>query len=178
MKLLVWLGNPGKEYEKTRHNIWFTITSQVVSDLLFSPFVLDPKWRCMLTQGVISWQKVLCIQPLTYMNRSWDSVAQISNFYKILPTDVIVIHDDIDLPVGTVKYKVGGNHAWHNGLKDIIAKLGNADFTRVRIGVGRPHDQRDVSNWVLSSFRSEEQTIIQEKYTDVYTYVRAFLIDV
>ena len=174
MKLVVWLGNPGKEYTKTRHNIGFMIVDD---------FVKDGKWKVEggkrkgeFQEYVINDQKIVFLKPMEFMNRSWWAVAAIANFYKIAPKDILVIHDDIDLIVGKIQLKLWGSSAGHNGLKDIIEKLGTKEFRRLRIGIDRPVIQDDVADYVLSPFGREEKERIEEKIEEIYTYIKEFIV--
>lgn len=174
MKLIVGLWNPGQEYEKTRHSIGFFLINNFVGDGDME------KWKHWKMGGdilekTIDGQKVIFLKPMEFMNRSWWAVSAVANFYKIAPKDILVIHDDIDLPVGKIQLKLWGSSAGHNGLKDIIAKVWTVEFYRLRIGIDRPVKQDDVADYVLSSFKKEEKKLIEEKMSDVETYINEFL---
>ncbi|MCX6823302.1 MAG: aminoacyl-tRNA hydrolase [candidate division SR1 bacterium] len=175
MKLIVGLGNPGQEYEKTRHSIGFFLVDAIVS----GTFKYDEKYKSELCKD----QDVLFLKPMEFMNRSGGAVSAVAKFYKIDAKDILVIHDDIDLPVGKVQLKLGGSSAGHNGLKDIILKLGTKEFYRLRIGVDRPANQDDashgrsteVADYVLSDFKKEEKKRIEDKMSEIEDYISEFL---
>jgi PTH1 family peptidyl-tRNA hydrolase len=147
-KLLVGLGNPGSEYEDTRHNAGFWWLDAVARELKTH---LQPERSYFGLAARASWQghPVWLLEPTTFMNRSGQSVAALARFFKIQPSEILVAHDELDLPPGEVKLKQGGGHAGHNGLRDIHAQLGSADYWRLRIGIGHPGDKSEVANWVL-----------------------------
>lgn len=149
MKLLVGLGNPGREHAGQRHNVGFMAVDRIHERHGFGPW--RRKFRAQLTEGRIGSEKVLLMKPETYMNRSGDAVAEAVRFYKLTPEDVIVFHDELDLAPGKLRVKKGGGHAGHNGLRSIQAHLG-PDFWRVRIGIGHPGDKARVIGWVLGDF--------------------------
>ena len=132
MFLVVGLGNPGEEYRNTRHNIGFMAADEIVSRYHFSAF--KNKFDGLVAEGQIAGEKVLLLKPQTFMNLSGKSVVQCAFFYKILPENIIVIHDDIDLNLGHMKAKIGGGAGGHNGLKSIISALGSEGFPRVKVG--------------------------------------------
>jgi PTH1 family peptidyl-tRNA hydrolase len=149
MILLVGLGNPGGEYEQNRHNIGFMALDAIVRRHTFSPW--RQKFQGSVCEGSIAGIRTVALKPLTYMNESGRSVAAAAQFYKILPEDIIVLHDELDLPPSKLKVKTGGGHAGHNGLRSIDAHLG-AEFHRVRLGIGHPGAKDLVHNWVLGNF--------------------------
>lgn len=172
MHLLVGLGNPGKDYEKTRHNIGFMVIDELVNSYsLSSP---KTKFHGILSDGVIDGKKVLAIKPNTFMNRSGLCVGEVVNFYKIPLENIIVFHDEIDLVFNKVKVKSGGGHGGHNGLRDIDAKIGK-DYKRVRIGVGHPGDKDKVSGYVLKNFSKEEQTPIERLIDNISSNISLLL---
>ncbi len=184
MKLVVWLGNPGKEYEKTRHNIGFVTVDYFVDREKAGKREYQNKRKWEIIESNIEGQKVIFLKPMEFMNRSWGAVSTVARFYKISPKDILIIHDDIDLPVWKVQLKFGGSSAWHNGLKDIIAKLwiagsgeAGAGFRRLRIGVDRPIDQDRVADYVLSPFPKEEKAIIDNQYPSIEASILKFLSD-
>jgi PTH1 family peptidyl-tRNA hydrolase len=159
LKLIVGLGNPGREYEATRHNagFWF---ADLAARRLGASFALERGFQGQLAKAGGRW----CLKPQTYMNRSGQSVAALARFYRIEPEEILVAHDELDLPPGQVKLKKGGGHAGHNGLKDIVAQLGSADFWRLRIGIGHPRTlqlQQEVADFVLHPPRKEEMPAIE-----------------
>lgn len=167
MKLIVWLGNPGQEYEKTRHSIGFFLVDEIVPGIC----KYDERYKSELYKD----QNVVYIKPMEFMNRSGWAVAAIAKFYKIEAKDILVIHDDIDLPVGKIQLKLGWSSAGHNGLKDIIEKIWTKDFWRLRIGVDRPVHQDDVADYVLSWFKKEEKRLIEDKMNDIEELIQKFL---
>lgn len=154
MLLVVGLGNPGSEYAANRHNVGFMAVDEIVRRHSFGPW--RKKHQAEISDGQIGTQRVLALKPMTFMNRSGQSVAEVARFFKIAPENVFVLHDEIELPPGKLRVKLGGGHAGHNGLRDIDAHIGNA-FWRVRLGVGRPHDKALVHNWVLGDFAKADQ---------------------
>jgi PTH1 family peptidyl-tRNA hydrolase len=173
MKLVVWLWNPWKEYEKTRHSIGFFLVDNIVEGGRWK--VEGIKWKGEWQETVVENQKVIFLKPMEFMNRSWWAVSAVANFYKIEPKDILVIHDDIDLPVGKIQLKLWWSSAGHNWLKDIIAKLWVSDFYRLRIGIDRPVDQKEVADYVLSSFKKEEKNVIEDKMSEIETYIHHFI---
>lgn len=159
MILLVGLGNPGKEYEQTRHNVGFMAVDEIVRRHNFSSF--RGKFKGLIAEGDIAGQKVMVLKPETYMNLSGDCVSAVCKFYKIPVEDVIVFHDEMDLPVGKIRVKRGGGSGGHNGLKSIDKHMGN-NYLRVRIGVSKPLTREEVVNWVLSAFSKQDKKIIDE----------------
>ena len=155
MKLIVGLGNIGKEYEKTRHNIGFIIIDKILSNLNHSQ-INKPQFKGNLFKS----GDFLFLKPSTYMNLSGESVSAVKNFYKIENDDIIVIHDDLDLKLGALKFKKGGGAGGHNGLKSLDSHIGN-DYYRIRIGIGRPEEKDKVVDFVLGKFREEELEKLQ-----------------
>lgn len=133
------------------------------------------KWKGEWQETVIDGQKIVFLKPMEFMNRSWGAVWALANFYKIEPKDILVIHDDIDLPVWKIQLKLWGSSAGHNGLKDIIAKLATNEFWRLRIGVDRPANQQDVADYVLSTFKKEEKNLIDDKAGEIEEYIKKFV---
>lgn len=175
MKLIVWLGNPWKEYEKTRHNIWFIMLDRFVESNKLWNFSFDKKYNAEVLITTINDDKVIFCKPQTFMNRSGDAVAPLANFYKIESKYILILHDEIDFITGRIAFKFGGSPAGHNGLKSLIARLGTPDFARIRIGVDRPLDNAFVADRVLSSFKPEEKKLLEEKYDEVETLINEFL---
>lgn len=159
IKLIVGLGNPGRQYEKTRHNAGFLFLDELASKF-GCVWVDDSRFQGMLSGCNISAEKVMLLKPETFMNRSGQSVGKVVRYYKLMPEEILVIHDELDLDVGIVKLKNGGGHAGHNGLKDIIAHLGSREFYRLRIGVGRPVTGKAVADYVLTSPSKGEWELI------------------
>ena len=157
--LIVGLGNPGDKYENTRHNVGF-MTVDILAERLRIP-VQKLKYKALTNTAELGGQKVLLMKPVTYMNLSGEAVRQAADFYKIHPERVLVISDDVSLPVGKLRIRAGGSAGGHNGLKNIIAQLGSDRFPRVKIGVGeKPHPDYDMADWVLSKFTGEDKKAI------------------
>lgn len=153
MKLIVGLGNPGAKYARNRHNVGFLALDAISAAHGFA--IWRSKFQGQIAEGRLGAEKVLLLKPETFMNLSGDSVQAALAFHKLAPADLIVLHDEIDLPPGRVRIKAGGGAAGHNGLRSIAGHLG-PDFHRVRIGVGHPGDKRLVSNYVLGDFAKDE----------------------
>jgi PTH1 family peptidyl-tRNA hydrolase len=149
MLLLVGLGNPGDQYYDNRHNVGFMAVDEIVHRHRFPAW--RRKFKSEISEGLLGVVKVLAMKPQTFMNRSGEAVAEAVNFYTLAPKDVVVLHDELDLPPGKLRMKVGGGHAGHNGLRDIERHIGS-DFRRVRIGIGHPGDKNRVTGYVLSDF--------------------------
>lgn len=161
MFLIVGLGNPGNEYDKTRHNVGFMAVDELAQAYDFAPF--KAKFDGIIAEGKIANEKVYILKPHTYMNLSGNSVVKAANFYKILPQNIIVIHDDMDLPVGKLKAKLGGGAGGHNGLRSIDAAI-TPNYNRIRIGVGHPNQGGEaVVNHVLSRFSKVDAEIIEKE---------------
>ena len=160
IKLFVGLGNPGAEYESTRHNAGFWWIDALSRELK-APLVLDKNYHGQVARTTIDGQTVWLLKPLTFMNLSGKSVAALARFFKIAPAEVLVAHDELDIVPGQVKLKSGGSHAGHNGLRDIHAQLGTADYWRLRIGVGHPGVKSEVVNWVLKRPSQEDRVSIE-----------------
>ena len=150
MHLIVGLGNIGEKYQLTRHNVGFMVIDEITKNLSTSN-IQKSNFHSTLEKSAYD----LYSKPTTFMNNSGMAVQAIKEYYKLGIEDIIVIHDDIDLPFGTVKFKIGGGHGGHNGLRSIDAHIGK-EYTRVRIGVGKPQDKADVANYVLNNFSKEE----------------------
>ena len=153
--LLVFLGNPGPKYECTRHNAGFMAADALAKKLGVS--INRARFKALTAPAEINGEKVLLMKPQTYMNLSGEAVGEAARFYKILPENVIVVSDEVSLPLGKLRVRMKGSAGGHNGLKSIIASLGSDNFPRVRIGVGAPpHPDYDMADWVLSVFRNQD----------------------
>ena len=148
IRLIAGLGNPGPEYADTRHNAGFWWVDEVAR-LLKAPLNLERGHFGLVARAHVSGQTVWLVEPQTFMNLSGKCVASVARFYKIVPEEILVVHDELDLPPGEAKLKRGGGHAGHNGLRDIHAQLGSADYWRLRVGIGHPGNKSEVANWVL-----------------------------
>lgn len=153
--LIVFLGNPGPRYEMTRHNAGFMAADAMAKEMNVS--INKLRFKALTASCEIGGESVLLMKPQTFMNLSGDAVSQAAKFYKIPPEQVIVVSDEISLPIGKLRIRTKGSAGGHNGLKDIIAKLGTDAFPRIRIGVGAPpHPDYDMADWVLSSFKNQD----------------------
>ncbi|MBI4754468.1 MAG: aminoacyl-tRNA hydrolase [Betaproteobacteria bacterium] len=158
-RLVVGLGNPGPEYAATRHNAGFWLAQRVAQRY---GVALARESRFHGLAANVRCAGLWLLLPQTFMNRCGQAVAALARFHRIEPADILVLHDELDLPPGALRVKFGGGLGGHNGLKDIVAHLGTQDFWRLRIGIGHPGDRNVVVNWVLKPPRAEEQTLIDE----------------
>jgi peptidyl-tRNA hydrolase, PTH1 family len=161
MKIIVFLGNPGRKYSKNRHNAGFIIGKLFADN--FNIFLKKKDFHSDCGSGKINGSDVFIIFPDTFMNKSGLAVREAMNYYNTNPEDLIAVHDEIELPFGVIKNKFSGGHKGHNGLRSIIQHIGSADFNRVRIGVGRPENQNiEVADYLLSDFTDEELTKMKD----------------
>ncbi len=173
MFLVVGLGNPGTEYENTRHNVGFMAADVICSRYKFSPF--RAKFDGLIAEGQIGQEKVFLLKPQTFMNLSGNSVVKAALFYKILPENIVVIHDDIDLMLGQLKAKVGGGNAGHNGLKSIDSNI-TPNYNRIRIGVGRPQNNaHEVIDYVLGHFSKQDKEVLDRAFDVVSEAVEVLI---
>ena len=161
IKLFVGLGNPGPEYEATRHNAGFWWVDELARELKVN-LSYDRSYHGLVARANVHGQAAWLLQPQTYMNVSGKSVAALARFFKIAPEEILVVHDELDVVPGQAKLKLGGSHAGHNGLRDIHAQLGTDDYWRLRLGIGHPGVKAEVSNWVLKKPDAEQRTAIEE----------------
>lgn len=161
MKLIVGLGNPGDRYSDTYHNVGF-MALDITAERLNAPSFKQKDCALVCDAVNPSGEKILLVKPLTYMNLSGDAVSHFAKYYKIAPKDILVIYDDIDIKKGIVRARDRGSSGTHNGMRDIVAKLGSCDFSRVRIGTGFKPEYMDLADYVLSHFQSAEKPIIQK----------------
>ena len=169
MKLIVGLGNPGNEYDATRHNVGFRVVDALAER--FGAAVRRKKFNALAEEVFVEETKLLLLKPQQYMNRSGHAVATATGFYKIAPADILVVTDDMALDVGRIRLRPKGSAGGHNGLKDIIARLGSDDFARLRVGIG-DSGRMDAVAFVLSRFSADERDIIDKT---VQTAVEAVL---
>jgi len=158
--LLVGLGNPGSEYANTRHNVGFAVVD-LLARRTGAP-AARAKWGAEIAETRIGGERVLLCKPMEYMNVSGQPVVRVASFWKVEPKQTIVVHDDLDLPFGRLKLGAGGGHGGNNGVRSILAEWGSADFSRVRMGIGRPQGGRDASSHVLGGFDGVERTAVDE----------------
>lgn len=159
MKVCVGLGNPGRKYEETRHNVGFMVMDQL-ADLCHVAFDQE-KFSAQFTKFKFKGEDVILLKPTTFMNNSGLALRQCMDFYKISTKDVLVIYDDVDLPVGKIRLRQKGSAGGHNGIKSIIECIFTNEFDRIRVGIGKD-PQIDMVNWVLGKFTSEEKPILKE----------------
>jgi peptidyl-tRNA hydrolase, PTH1 family len=150
LKVIVGLGNPGKKYELTRHNIGFWAVDQL-SNKWNIPFQKE-KWNSMVAEGIVNGEKVFLLKPLTYMNLSGEAVGAAMRFLKLPSKDLLVIFDDMDIPLGQLRLRQKGSSGGHNGMKSIIQHLGTEQFNRIKVGINRPPAGRKVVDYVLEPF--------------------------
>lgn len=163
MHLIVGLGNPGPRYAMTRHNAGFLFLDFLASAHGFS-FAGTARWQAQLAKIALWDQSLVLAKPETFMNRSGEAVAGVLNYYRISPDNMVVIHDDLDLPVGRTKIVAGGGAGGHNGIRSIIASLGNSDFPRIKVGIGRPPIHFTGADYVLSSLSPEERETLNDQF--------------
>jgi PTH1 family peptidyl-tRNA hydrolase len=159
MKTIIGLGNPGTEYAKTRHNIGFIALDRLVKD---RNIVFRAKYQGLMAEGEIAGERLLFLKPQTFMNLSGRSVREVVNFYKLSGEDLLVLHDDIDLPLGKIRLRNRGGAGGHNGIRSINEELGTEIFWRLKIGINRPPEQWDTARYVLAPFFPEELQDLDE----------------
>lgn len=164
MYLIAGLGNPTKEYDKTRHNVGFSVLD-VLADK-YGIDVSERKHRAYCGKGIIEGQKVLLVKPQTFMNLSGESLRSAVDYYKIAPEDIIVIYDDISLEPGQLRIRQKGSAGGHNGIKNIIAQLGTQEFPRIKVGVGAKPPRMDLADYVLSRFSKGEQELMDAAFRE------------
>ena len=155
-RLVVGLGNPGPNYAPTRHNLGFMVADRLAARL-GSTFKTHKRSGADIVSGRLAGRPVVLAKPRNYMNDSGRQVAPLAKFYSVSPTDIVVIHDDLDLDFGRIRLKLGGGEGGHNGLRSVASALGSKDFQRVRIGIGRPPGRKDPAVFVLEKFTRAEQ---------------------
>lgn len=165
LQLVVGLGNPGPQYAETRHNAGFWLVDRLAARY-GGLFRSENRFKGDLSRVTIAGQALWLFKPTTFMNRSGQSIVPLMAFYKIAPEAVLVVHDDLDLPPGTVRLKRGGGHGGHNGLRDTIRLLGNGNFARLRVGIGHPGNSAEVVGYVLRRAPADEQRLIETAIDD------------
>jgi len=156
MYLIAGLGNPGDKYKQTRHNIGFLVIDEITKNLSYTN-ITNQNFQSITKKNL----STIYAKPQTFMNLSGESILNIVEYYNIPNENIIIVHDDLDLPFGTVKFKIGGGHGGHNGLRSIDSHIGK-DYIRVRVGIGKPEQKNDVANYVLSNFSKEEFKDLEE----------------
>lgn len=164
MYIIVGLGNPGSQYQASRHNIGWDVITRISDDYKI-PLNMK-KHKAICGTGYIEGQKVILAQPITYMNLSGESVREMMDFYKVSNEDIIVIYDDITLDIGQLRIRKKGSAGGHNGIKSIIQHLGSDEFPRIKVGVGNKPKDWDLADYVLSRFKDEEQATVREALKD------------
>lgn len=164
MYLIAGLGNPTKEYDKTRHNVGFAVIDTLADKYRID--VSEKKHKALCGKGVIEGRKVLLVKPQTFMNLSGESIRAAVDYYKIEPEDIIVIYDDISLDPGQLRIRLKGSAGGHNGIKNIIAHLGTQEFPRIKVGVGAKPPRMDLADYVLSRFSPDEQKLMDEAFKE------------
>jgi peptidyl-tRNA hydrolase, PTH1 family len=161
IKLFVGLGNPGPQYEATRHNAGFWWLDALARELKLT-LAADKGYNAVMARTTVHGRPVWLLQPRTFMNLSGGPVAALARFYKIQPEEILIVHDELDIVPGQAKLKFGGSHAGHNGLRDVHAQLGTDDFWRLRLGIGHPGARDEVVDWVLRKPAPEQRSAIEE----------------
>jgi PTH1 family peptidyl-tRNA hydrolase len=176
ISLLIGLGNPGPEYSKTRHNagFWFI---DVLAEMWRARMLSESKLHADLAKVDIAGARVLLAKPSTWMNRSGLAVNSICQYYKIAPEDVLIAHDELDLPPGAARLKFDGGHGGQNGLRDIIAQFGHARFHRLRLGIGHPGHKDQVTPWVLGRASAEHERAIQDAIAEAAAVMPMLIAD-
>lgn len=161
MKIIAGLGNPGQKYDKTKHNTGFMTMDHYLDEKGLS---LDKdKFEGLWTNQKINGEDVILLEPQTYMNESGRSVSQVANFFKVDPEDILIIQDDMDMPIGKIRIRANGKSGGHNGIKSIIRDLGTEKFNRLKIGIRHPKNATVVS-WVLTPFNDEQQKLMDDAF--------------
>jgi peptidyl-tRNA hydrolase, PTH1 family len=175
--LIVGLGNPGKEYEGTRHNVGFIALDDFVSRTdEMEDWVTKKNMKCQLSSGQVGENRVLAIKPTTFMNLSGEAVQAAASFYKIHPGQIVVIHDELDIDFGQIRLRIGGSSAGHNGIKSVTEQLSSEEYGRIRIGVGPKHPARIKSeDFVLQKFSADEQTQLPNLSQEVSAILSEYL---
>lgn len=164
MYIIAGLGNPTKEYDKTRHNVGFEVIDRLAEHIGVD--VTEKKHRAFCAKGVLDGHKVILAKPQTFMNLSGESLRAMMDFYKVTPQEIIVIYDDINLEPGQLRVRPHGSAGGHNGIKSIIAHLGTQEFPRIRVGVGAKPPRMDLADYVLSRFSKGEQELMEDAFKE------------
>lgn len=164
MYIIAGLGNPTKEYDKTRHNVGFEVIDRLADR--YDIDVSERKHRAFCGKGMIEGQKVLLVKPQTFMNLSGESLRSVVDYYKVMPEELVVIYDDISLSPGQLRIRLKGSAGGHNGIKNIIAHLGTQEFPRIKVGVGAKPPRMDLKDYVLSRFSKGEQELMDEAFQE------------
>lgn len=160
MKIIVGLGNPGKD--KNRHNFGFMALDELRRKFDFSDFVYRKKFQSLISEGEFHGEKFILAQPQTFMNLSGRAVSLLRDFYRVSPQDICLIYDDIDLALGTIRIRTKGSAGTHNGMKSVVESLGTENFPRIRLGIQPNHPVEDISDFVLSNFSRDELPVVRK----------------
>ncbi len=174
--MVVGLGNPGNEYDRTRHNIGFEVVDALAS-AAHESFRRHKRAVALVAEGRLVGVRTILVKPMTFMNNSGSAVAGLASFYRVPPSRVIAVHDDLDLPLGGLRIKTGGGDGGHNGLKSMRSSLGTGDFVRVRVGIGRPPGRMDPAVFVLRRFSGAERTEADLAVAEAADAVEAVMTD-
>jgi len=159
--IVVGLGNPGREYQDTRHNVGFKTVDEIGERLKIS--ISKSKHKAIIGEGTLGTKRIVLVKPQTYMNLSGESVREVTDWYKASLDNVIVVYDDIDLPLGRIRIRADGTPGTHNGMRSVVGTLNSINFPRVRMGIGRPTEPMDLADYVLSRFKDEEKAEIDKE---------------
>ena len=172
VKIIVGLGNPGKDYERTRHNAGFMVVDALVRQIGAS-WKHEPKLRSMIAEGIIEGEKMTFVKPTTYMNASGEAVRMVADYLHVLPGSILVVSDDIDLPLGQLRFRTEGGAGGHNGLKSMIQCLGTQQFLRLKVGVDAPPEKVPLEAYVLQKFAGHEHDVINRAVAKAVEIVSA-----
>jgi len=170
MKIVFGLGNPGKKYEKSKHNIGFIAIDELAQNLGLT--FNQTKFKSVYAEGRIGTEKIILVKPQTFMNLSGEAVQPWIDYYNFSAEDIVVIYDDMDLPIGKIRLRTKGGHGGHNGMKSIIKQLGTKEFNRIRVGIGRPIPEQTVISHVLSRFKKETVPEMKEAVQQVSAAIK------
>ncbi len=178
MKIIVGLGNPGKRYESTRHNAGFMAVDALQSSWKFRVWKIDKKSNSAVSSGTLDGEKVYLLKPQNFMNASGETVSKFVSYHKTLPKDILVIHDELDLPLGDVRLIFNRGSAGHKGVQSIIDKLGTKNFSRIRIGVAQKKTEKiEADKFVLGHFIKEEKKILQTAVSEMVKQAEKFITE-
>lgn len=174
MKIIIGLGNPGKEYEKTKHNLGFLFLEYLEKKYNFS--ITKKSFDALICETTFEGERVVFVKPQTYMNLSGNSVLKVKKFYKVDSKDIIVIFDDIDIPFETIKYKTTGSGGTHNGMRNIVSCLGTKEFSRIKIGIGGlKHENQDLKDFVLQRFSKQQMEKLKDIFYEAEVKLKEFI---
>lgn len=174
IKLIAGLGNPGARYAQSRHNVGFMIADRFAYEHEMK--FLRRRFNAQLAEGEVAGNRIIVIKPQTFMNASGDAVGKFYSFYKVAPADLLVIYDDLDLPLGKLRLRPRGSSGGHHGMESIIARIGTSDFPRLRVGIGRPNPEADIDH-VLGEFEADELSVMDETIERAARAVGVWLAD-